>query len=80
MPPPCSLSALEVEKILDLLSHGGHDGGVEECVEAAEQESADNHGDEDLNAGIDVAFGTDVVDGTLSADCEIVALFGDLVK
>jgi len=74
MPPPCSLSALEVEKILDLLSHGGHDGGVEECVEAAEQESADNHGDEDLNAGIDVAFCLYVFDCGLGTDCHFGCL------
>jgi len=72
--------ALEVEEILDLLSHGGHDGGVEECIETGKQESTDNNGDQNLDTGIDVTFGTDVVDGTLSADCEIVALFGDLVK
>jgi hypothetical protein len=72
--------ALEVEEILDLLSHGGHDGGVEESVQTAEQESTDHDGDQNLDTGIDVTFGTDVVDGTLSTDGEHVALFGNLVK
>ena len=72
--------ALEVEEILDLLSHGGHDGGVEKRIETAEQESTDNNGDQNLDTGIDVAFGADVVDCTLSTDSEHVALFGNLVK
>ena len=72
--------ALEVEEIFDLLSHGGHDGGIEESVQTAEQESTDHDGDQNLDAGIDVTFGTDVVDGTLSTDGEHVALFGNLVK
>ena len=72
--------ALEVEEFLDLLRYGGHNGGVEERIETGKQECTDNNGDQNLDTGIDVTFGTDVVDGTLSANCERVALFGDLVK
>jgi len=54
--------ALEVEQLLDLLSHGGHDGGVEERIETCEQECADDNGDEDLDAGVDVAFSSYVLD------------------
>ena len=48
--------ALEVEEILDLLSHSGHDGGVEESIQTAEQESTDHDGDQNLDAGIDVTL------------------------
>lgn len=36
MPPLCCLSALVIEELLNLLSYGGHDGGVKECVETGE--------------------------------------------
>lgn len=45
MPPRMVLSALVIEELLDLLSHGGHDGGVEERIETCEQECADDDGD-----------------------------------
>ena len=66
--------ALEVEEILDLLSHGGHDGGVEERIETCEQECADDDCDEDLDAGIDVAFGLHVLDCGLGTDCHFGCL------
>ena len=75
MPPRVVLSALEVEEPLDLLSHGGHDGGVEERVETGEQECADDDCDEDLDAGVDVAFSLYVLDSGLCTDCH----FGCLV-
>ena len=68
MPPRYYLSALEVEEIGDLLSHGGHDSGVEERVETGKQECADDDCDKDLDAGIDVACGLHVLDCGLGAD------------
>ncbi len=68
MPPRSSLSALEVEEFLDLLRYGGHDGGVEECIETCKQECADYDGNEDLHSGVDVAFSSYVLDSGLGAD------------
>ena len=78
MPPRSSLSALEVEELLDLLRYGGHDGGVEERIETCEQESTDDNGDEDLNAGVDVAFSSYVLDCGLGADCHFSCLVLDI--
>ena len=35
-----------VEKSLNLGGHGGHDGAVEQQIQSAEQECADNDGDQ----------------------------------
>ena len=78
MPPRSSSSALVIEELLDLLSHSGHDGGVEERIETCEQECADDNGDEDLNAGIDVAFSLHVLDCGLGADCHFGCLVLDI--
>ena len=69
-----------VEQILHLLGDGGHNGVVEERIETCEQESADNNGDQDLDAGIDVAFGLNVVNGGLGADGELIELVLDFVE
>ena len=74
MPPRMVLSALEVEELLNLLSHGRHDGGVEERIETCEQECADNDGDEDLDAGVDVAFSLYVFDCGLGTNCHFGCL------
>ena len=66
--------ALEIEEILDLLSHGRHNRGIEESVQAAEQESTDHDGDQNLDAGIDVTFGLHVLDCGLGADCHFGCL------
>ena len=77
MPPRSSSSALVIEELLDLLSHSGHDGGVEERIETCEQECADDHSDKDLDAGVNVAFAAGIGNGGLGADCESVELVGD---
>ena len=78
MPPRMVLSALVIEELLDLLSHSGHDGGVEERIETCEQECADDDGDEDLNAGIDVAFSSYVLDCGLGTDGHFGCLVLDI--
>lgn len=78
MPPRMVLSALVNEELLNLLSHSGHDGGVEERIETCEQESTDDNGDEDLDAGIDVAFGLHVLDCGLGADGHFGCLVLDI--
>ena len=45
-----------VEHILDTLVQGGHDHIAEQSVEARQQQSAQHHGDEDLDGGVDVAL------------------------
>ena len=50
------LVALIAEEISDLAGHSRHNGGVEESIKAGKQECADNHGNEDFHAGIDVAL------------------------
>ena len=72
--------AREVEELGDLGSHGGHDGSVEECVETGEKERTDDNSDEDLYAGIDVAFAAGVGDCGLGANCDGVELVGNGVK
>ena len=74
MPPRSSLSALVIEELLDLLSHSGHDGRVEERIETCEQECADDDCDEDLDAGVDVAFSSYVLDCGLGTDCHFGCL------
>ena len=51
---PCL--ACVVEKPLNLGGHGGHDGAVEQQIQSAEQECADNYSDENLYAGIDITL------------------------
>ena len=72
--------AREVEELGDLGGHGGHDRGVEECVETGEEERADYDRDKDLYAAIDVAFAASVGDGGLSAGDDGVELVGNGVK
>ena len=50
------LSAAKAEKLGDLAGHGGHDGCVEQRIQTAEEQCADNYGDQNLYAGIDIAF------------------------
>lgn len=45
-----------VEHILDALVQGGHDHIAEQSVEARQQQSAQHHGNEDLDGGVDVAL------------------------
>ena len=50
------LSTGVVEHIPDLGREVRDDGRIEECVESCENHTADNHADDDLDTGIDVAF------------------------
>ena len=72
--------AREVEELGDLGSHGGHDGGVEQCVETGEQERTDNDRNKDLYAGIDVAFAANVGDGGLGGYRDGIDLVRDGIK
>ena len=62
------LSALISEEFGHFRGNGRHDRGVEERVESGEQERADNDRDEDLHAGIDVAFPSVVGESGLRAE------------
>ena len=64
------LSALVVEEVSDLLGYSGHDGGVEKGVETREEQRADDNGNEDLDAGVDVAFCLLGFEGGLCLDSE----------
>ena len=44
----CFGLACEVEEFGDLVRYRGHDGGVEERVKTAEEESTDDNGNENL--------------------------------
>ena len=57
---------LVIEQLLDLGGHRGHDGGVEQGVQTGQQQSADNHGDEDLDTGVHITLGLMVGD----SDCD----------
>ena len=49
-------SAVVVKETFDLLRNSRHNGAVEQRVQTGKQKSADDDGDENLHAGIDVAF------------------------
>ena len=66
------LSAAKAEKLGDLASHGGHDGCVEQRIQTAEEQCADDNCDQNLNAGIDIALSLLVGHGALGGnDCGI---------
>ena len=67
----------EVEQLFDALGDGGHDGVVEQGVQTGQQQSTDDNGDQNLNAGIDVAFGLDVGNGHNGTGGQGVALGTD---
>ena len=74
------LLACVVKKAGDLSGDGRHNSSVKESVEQSEQEGADNHGDQNLYAGIDVAFAAGVGDCGLCGNCDGIDLVGDGVK
>ena len=66
------LSAAKAEKLGDLAGHGGHDCGVKQRIQTAEEQRTDNNGDKNLNAGIDIALSLLVGDCALGGyDCGI---------
>ena len=70
-------SALVIKERLDFGSDGRENRAIEESVETGEQERTDDYGDQNLYAGIDITFGTGVVDGALGADSDGVYLVTD---
>ena len=50
-------AAVVVKKFPDLFGYFRHDGRVKQRVEQTEKKRADNDGDQDLYAGIDIGFG-----------------------
>ena len=66
-----------VEHALDLGSQSGDDGGVEECVETCEEDAANDHTDDDLHAGVDIALTGGGLDGSSCGDDGGVALVLD---
>ena len=49
--------ACVIEQALNLGRYGGHNGGVKEHIQTAEQERSDDNGDENFYAGVNIAFG-----------------------
>ena len=45
-----------IEQALNLGRYGGHNGGVKEHIQTAEQERPDNNGDENFYAGVNIAL------------------------
>ena len=83
MPPPAPRRpclACVVEKSLNLGGHGGHDGAVEQQIQSAEQECADNYSDENLYAGIDITLSLLGSDGRLSSSNHGINLVSDFLK
>ena len=48
--------ACVIEQALNLGRYGRHNGGVKEYIQTAEQERADNNGDENFYAGVNIAL------------------------
>ena len=45
-----------IEQALNLGRYGRHNGGVKEYIQTAEQERADNNGDENFYAGVNITL------------------------
>jgi len=69
-----------VEHTVDTGFKGRQDHGVEKRVKACKDQRADNDGDNDLDTGIDIAFGSCVIEGGLYANCKGICLGLDVVK
>ena len=66
------LSAAKAEKLGNFGRYRGHDGCVEQRIQTAEEQRADDNGDKNLNAGIDIALSLLVGDSALGGnDCGI---------
>ena len=66
-----------VEKLGDLRGDGGHDGRVEELVDAGQEQGADDDRDEDLETRIHVVFSRRAGEHDLGADDDGFDLFDD---
>ena len=69
-----------IEHTVDTGLKGGENYVVKESVETAEDNCADNNGDDDLHARVHVALCLDVLDGGLCSDNERVCLVLNLVE
>ena len=64
--------ACVIEQALNLGRYGRHNGGVKEHIRTAEQERADNNGDENFYAGVNIALSLLAGDsGTDGGNCGI---------
>ena len=50
------LSAAKAEKLGNFGRYRGHDGGVKQRIQTAEEQRADDNCDQNLDAGIDIAL------------------------
>ena len=74
------LSAAKAEKLGNFGSYRGHDGAVEQRIQTAEEQCADDNCDQNLHAGIDIAFCLSVGNSALGGnDCGIY-LVSDFLK
>ena len=72
--------ACVIEQALNLGRYGRHNGGVKEYIQTAEQERADNNGDENFYAGVNIALRLLAGDsGTNGGNCGIY-LVSDLLE
>jgi len=69
-----------VEQTGNLGSYGRHDGAVEQCVKTGKQKRADNHGNQDFDAAIYIAFCFLASDIGLYCDCCTLAAGLNSVK
>ena len=69
-----------VEQSLDFARHRRHDRTVKQRVQTGEEQSADDHGDQDFNAGIDVTLGLLVGDKGFGGNDGGVSLVTDLTE
>ena len=61
-----------IEQALNLVRYGRHNGGVKERIQTCEQERADNNGDENFYAGVNIALSLLAGDsGANSGNCGI---------
>ncbi len=77
---PPRLLACVVEQGLDLVGDGGHDGAVEQGIQASQQQGTDDYGNQNLYAGVHIALGLTVGDGGVGGHGHSVHLLGNLVK
>ena len=64
--------ACVIEQALNLGRYSRHNGGVKEHIQTAEQERADNNGDENFYAGVNIALSLLAGDsGTDGGNCGI---------
>ena len=64
--------ACVIEQALNFGRYGGHNGGVKEHIQTAEQERSDDNGDENFYAGVDIALSLLAGDsGANSGNCGV---------